>query len=132
MGIDVRWFNEEKRLIEIVLTDPWDWPDFEQKHLDCLEMTNGLDHKAHCIIEFGMVGRRPQGNALLHLKRLIGRIPRYPNAGYFFLINPHPFARSTISLLSRVYGEDTRMLIASSREDAFQRIQSLTEEADKR
>ncbi len=39
MGIEVRWFNEEKTLIEIVLTDPWDWPDFEQKHLDCLEMT---------------------------------------------------------------------------------------------
>jgi hypothetical protein len=36
------------------------------------------------MIAFGMVGHRPQGNALLHLKRVIERIPRYPTPATFF------------------------------------------------
>ena len=124
MSIDIHWYNEEKTLLQLILSGAWDWPDFELAFYRGLEMTTGLDHTAHCMIEFVGQSRRPQGNGLMHLKRMTKQISAYPNAGMCYLVNPNPFARSLIGLLLRVYGEDEHLIMTGSRDDAFRRMQS--------
>ncbi len=124
MGIDVRWYDQDKTIVQLVLNDPWDWPDFEQQYYTGLEMSNEVKHTVYCVVEFAGGRRRPQGNALMHLRRVTQQTKSYPNAGACILINPHPFARSMIGLLLRIYGENPNLVVTGSMEDAFGYIQA--------
>ncbi len=125
MAIDVNWFNDDKTIVQLVLRDPWDWPEFEQRYFQGLELTTAVDYPVYCIVEFSGKGRRPQGNALMHLKRMSQQTRAYPNAAACFLVNPHPFARSLIGLLVRVYGQDPNLIVTGNVDDVLRRIKAM-------
>ena len=123
MGIDVRWHDENRTLLQVTLISPWDWPDLERAMEQGIEMIDPVGHTVHFLIDFAGSARPPRGNSLMHLKRVIQHVTENPFAGESFLINPNPFARSIVDMLLRVYKEARHLHVVGSREEALRRIE---------
>jgi hypothetical protein len=128
MSIDIRWEDNDQTLLRVMLASPWDWPDLEYAMSQSLEMITPVGHTVHFLIDFANQGRRPKGNSLMYLKRVMQRVTKHPLAGESYLINPNPFARSLIDTVLRVYKEAQHIHLVGSQEEALRCIEALAQE----
>lgn len=127
MSVDVQWYDSTQTKLHVILNSPWDWADLEQALQMGLEMATSSGRMVHFLVEFtGRPERPPQGDTLMHMKRLVRLIAAYPNMGESYLINPNPIARKLIDLMVRLYGSTHRIHLVDSLEHAIASIDALS------
>ena len=127
MGVEADWYGDDRRIMQVSLASPWDWIELERAFERGLALIGTVEHVVYFLIDFVDQGRKPQGNSIKHLKRVIERSSASPNFGKSFLVNPNPFARSIIGVLLRVYGDAARIQLVNSREEALEIIRHLVQ-----
>lgn len=120
MSVEVRWYDERQTFLVIGLNFPWNWIELEDSFRHSVAFLDSVDHVVHFLVEFPSVGGRPEGNSLVHLKRIFQHTNTHPRTGIIYLVNPNPFARAIIDVLLRLYRQEAqRIRIVANREEAF-------------
>jgi hypothetical protein len=100
MSIHVNWYDRSQTIIHIELVDAWDWTDYHQVILDCVDMLHSVPHQVNFIGDIRQSDPLP-GGALQEVRR---SLPRLPHNWGITAVVPHTLFLQTVLLtFQRIY-----------------------------
>ena len=119
MGVQIKWVDEAKTVLEYSFDDPWGWEDYYVAIKIAQQLTEGVSHKITTIIDLSNSKGLPPG-AMTHLRR-VGR--ENPNQGMVILVGMNLFIRTFSNMLMRFYPKAAeKARLVATREEAYKLI----------
>ncbi|MEZ4670543.1 MAG: hypothetical protein R3E39_21765 [Anaerolineae bacterium] len=101
IGIRCAWDDPENTVIRLYIGDLWDWEDLSEATKKAAMMVASVEHQVDFIIVMRSSGSVPEGNAMLHMRDAIKKMPR--NGGIMVMIGGNTIINATLKMLARNY-----------------------------
>jgi hypothetical protein len=101
MGITIGWHNDDKNIILLTYTRPWDWTDFEAAAKEMIELLDSVNHPVDMIFDIRKAGAPPQG-ALKRFREVAET--NHPNGRWLVFVGGGSIVMRFLDLFTRLYG----------------------------
>jgi len=100
MGVIVRWYDDQKKIIYYEFTGKWTWEEFEPTYDETLRLMDSVDYKTDFILNMLNTDHIPAG-AIQRVKRAAE--VNHPNMGLAIYVGLHPMMRPLGKIFLKLY-----------------------------
>jgi hypothetical protein len=101
MAVEVRWDNDDKTIILMMLVGRWTWDELEDGVLLSNDMIESSPYHVHFILD-RQGGHWTPGNLLANIRRIVDLF--VPNEGYTVIVMDNPIVKEMLHLFGTLNG----------------------------
>jgi hypothetical protein len=121
MGIEVKWDDEEKTIIRHTYSGQFTWDELEAVNHELKAMLDSVDHRVDFIGDIENV-KIPRDALSNYPKMASSPVFTHPNAGLAVMLGTSRFAETMLGLFGKVFYQTSRIVTASTPEEAYEII----------
>ena len=122
MPLKVEWLDTEKTIVCCTGEGSWTWDTYHETLDGIVNQFKTVQHRVDLVIDRSPGSTMPKGSSMPHFQRAMRIMP--PNVGLVVLVTTNTFARTIVSIFSKVYPnkDNTKLVMVGSLNEAHNRI----------
>ncbi len=123
MPIQVKWLDEEHKIILNKYTGKWDWTELFNAIEQSASLMDTVDHKVAVILDMSATNHVPTLN-LGAMQKIVGaRTSHHPNMTHFYMVGIKVYVRAMTDIFSRLFPRAfAQYKVVKSVEEALEKI----------
>ena len=101
MPLKVEWLDTQKTIMGCTGQGTWTWGAYHEALDDIANQFKATQHRVDLIIMSAPGSIVPKGSSMPHYQRAMRIMP--PNLGLLVMVTSHTFARTIVSIFTKVY-----------------------------
>ncbi len=107
MPLKVEWLDTQKTVMCCTGEGTWTWDEYHAALEDIARQFTAAQRRVDLVIMRGAGSSTPKGSSMPHYQRAMRIMP--PNVGLMVMVTTNTFARTIVSIFSRVYPSKDNM-----------------------
>lgn len=122
MPLRTEWLDTQKTIVCCTGEGSWTWDLYHETLEDIMNQFRVVQHRVDLVIDRAPGATMPKGSSMPHFQRAMRIMP--PNVGLVVLVTSNTFARTIVSIFSKVYpnADNTKLVMVGSLAEARTRI----------